>query len=169
MRVEIVEKIPERRAEMTEAPKDIALKLALKNFNAAMQHEDSLFEKPEAEIRPVTSTVNSRGCCSGETLLRFRDKEFGRSQTMHVRLIEKLSELLKDAGSSEALTARLGVTSKGSKKTDEVEHSLWIQLDAVGDSSEHAILRWGLGLARLQQALLFTCRYLRQRTSEKGG
>jgi len=42
-----------------------------------------------------------------------------------------------------------------------------MELEAAGDSSEQATLRWGLGLAHLQQALLFTSRYLRQQNSQK--
>jgi hypothetical protein len=37
-----------------------------------------------------------------------------------------------------------------------------VRLLAKGDSAEQAALRWGLGLAHLQQALLFTSRHLRQ-------
>jgi hypothetical protein len=44
---------------------------------------------------------------------------------------------------------------------------LGIELEAVGDNSDQAALRWGLGLAHLQQALLFTSRYLRQLISQK--
>jgi hypothetical protein len=42
-----------------------------------------------------------------------------------------------------------------------------VDLEAVGDSNEQATLRWGLGLAHVQQALLFSSRYLRQKISQK--
>jgi hypothetical protein len=47
--------------------------------------------------------------------------------------------------------------------------ALRVDLEAVGDSNEQATLRWGLGLAHLQQALLFTSRHLRQKISQKSG
>jgi hypothetical protein len=47
--------------------------------------------------------------------------------------------------------------------------SLRIELEAVGNNGDQAALRWGLGLAHLQQALLFTSRYLRQLISQKNG
>jgi hypothetical protein len=41
------------------------------------------------------------------------------------------------------------------------ELALWLRLDATGESAEQAVLRWGLGLTHIQQALLFTSRHLR--------
>jgi hypothetical protein len=44
-----------------------------------------------------------------------------------------------------------------------------MRLAAQGDSAEQAVLRWGLGLAHVQQALLFTSRHLRMRLAQTGG
>jgi hypothetical protein len=77
--------------------------------------------------------------------------------------------LLKGAGSQEALMARLCLVSAGKDESAPGVYFLGIELEAVGDSGEHAALRWGLGLAHLQQALLFTSRYLRQRIAHKEG
>jgi hypothetical protein len=41
------------------------------------------------------------------------------------------------------------------------ELELWIRLAAKGESPEQAVLRWGLGLTHIQQALLFSSRFLR--------
>jgi hypothetical protein len=44
-----------------------------------------------------------------------------------------------------------------------------MRLAAKGNTPEQAVLRWGLGLAHLQQALLFTSRHLRQQIAQKNG
>jgi hypothetical protein len=41
-------------------------------------------------------------------------------------------------------------------------------LEARGTGGEQARLRWGLGVAHVQQALLFTSRYLRQQMGQNG-
>jgi hypothetical protein len=88
---------------------------------------------------------------------------------MHFQLIQKLVELLKHAGSQDVLKAKVCLISGGQKNTPAGAFALRIQLEAAGESREQAALRWGLGLAQLQQALLFTSRYLRQAISQKSG
>ena len=91
--------------------------------------------------------------------------------------MEKLIELLKEAGSSESLETTLCLTSgsisvgsSGSQdKPSQKELALWLRLAAKGESPEQAVLRWGLGLAHIQQALLFTSRYLRLHLAQTGG
>ena len=74
---------------------------------------------------------------------------------------------LKNAGSPEVLAARLCLISEKRDAGVQGIFALKIELEAVGDSGEQAALRWGLGLAHLQQALLFTSRYLRQQISQR--
>jgi hypothetical protein len=88
---------------------------------------------------------------------------------LYFQLLQKLIELLRGAGSQEVLMARLCLVSAGKDESTPGIFSLHIELEAVGDSGEQAALRWGLGLAHLQQALLFTSRYLRQRVSQREG
>jgi hypothetical protein len=83
--------------------------------------------------------------------------------------MQKLIELLKGAGSQEVLMARLCLVLTGEEESSAVVFSLGIELEAVGDNGDQAALRWGLGLAHLQQALLFTSRHLRQVISQKNG
>jgi hypothetical protein len=86
---------------------------------------------------------------------------------LYFQLIQKLIELLKGAGSQEVLMARLCLVSAGKSESSSGVFSLGIELEAVGDNGDQAALRWGLGLAHLQQALLFTSRHLRQLISQK--
>ena len=46
---------------------------------------------------------------------------------------------------------------------------LSIRLVAEGSSAQQAELRWGLGLARIQQALLFRSRALKQQIANESG
>ena len=63
--------------------------------------------------------------------------------------------------------ARLCLVSAGKDESSPGVLSLGIELEAVGDNGDQAALRWALGLAHLQQALLFTSRHLRQLISQK--
>jgi hypothetical protein len=167
MRVEVVEKLPERGA--AEAPDDAAVKLALQNFKSALQGDDSLFDSPGMGNWQVTSAGEGRATCSGGFELSLRGKEAGRNRGIHFQLIQKLIELLKDAGSPAILAVKLCLISKAHDEPGQEDRVLRIELESVGDSNEQAALRWGLGLAHLQQALLFTSRYLRQQISQKKG
>jgi hypothetical protein len=110
-------------------------------------------------------------------LLEFREAENSQSRSLHFVLIEKLIELLKEAGSNDSLEATLCLTSGSifvnGLRTPGVarqkELALWMRLTAKGDSADQAVLRWGLGLAHLQQALLFTSRHLRMHLGQMGG
>ncbi len=169
MRVDIVESIPERRGGMGQASEDSAVKLALKNFQNAMQSDDSLLQGHQTEAGPVFMAEPGGYTCSGDFVLTFRGEELGRDRGTYSQLIQKLSELLKHGGSQDVLTAKLCLISGEPKEIPGEAFALRIQLEAVGDSSEQAALRWGLGLAQLQQALLFTSRHLRQQISQKSG
>jgi hypothetical protein len=110
-------------------------------------------------------------------VLEFRQAELSGNRSLHFLLIEKLIELLKEAGSAETLEATLCLTpgsismsSPGSEeKLIQKQFAIWIGLAAKGDSVEQAGLRWGLGLAHIQQALLFTSRHLRLHLAQTGG
>lgn len=167
MRVDVVEGIPERGAGKTEAAENASVKLALQSFQGAMQGEESIFDSRQEEKWQVTRAEDGREMCSGRFFLSFRGKETGSDRGLYFQLIQKLIELLKNAGSPEVLAARLCLISEKRDAGVQGVYALKIELEAAGDSSEQASLRWGLGVAHLQQALLFTSRYLRQQISQK--
>ena len=169
MRVDVVEHVPGRGAAAGEAAEDGSVKLALRSFASAMQDDDSLFVSEYGGNWRVSRAGDGRAICSGRFSLCFKEKEFGLDPGLYFQLLQKLIELLRGAGSQEVLMARLCLVSAGKDESPLGIFSLNIELEAVGDSGEHAALRWGLGLAHLQQALLFTSRYLRQRVSEREG
>jgi hypothetical protein len=165
MRVEVVENIPERGAGV--AGDDAAVKLALQNFTSALQGDDSFFDSRPIGKWQVISGGDGRATCAGGFVLSLRGKEAGRNRGLHFQLIQKMVELLKNAGSPEILKARLCLSSETEQESGQAVFSVRMELESVGDSNEQAALRWGLGLAHLQQALLFTSRYLRQQSSQK--
>jgi len=169
MRVDVVERLPEHVAATAEAAEDASVKLAVQNFQSAMQGDDSLFASEYKGNWRVCRAGDGRGICSGNFSLSFKEKEFVQNRGLHFQLIQKLIELLKSAGSPEVLMARLCLVSAGKDESSPGVFSLGIELEAVGNNGDQAALRWGLGLTHLQQALLFTSRYLRQMISRKNG
>jgi hypothetical protein len=167
MRVEVVENIPER--DSGEAVADGSVKLALQNFRSALQGEDSFLDSRPIGNWRVTNSGDGHASCSGGFVLSLRSRETGGNWGMHFQLIQKLIELLKNAGSPEILAVKLCLVSEKGPESEEAAFALRMELESVGDSKEQAALRWGLGLVHLQQALLFTSRYLRQQISQKKG
>ena len=167
MRVDVVERLPEHAAAAGEVAEEASVKLALQNFQSAMQGDDSLFVSEYGGNSRVNRAGDGRGICRGNFSLSFKEKEFERNRGLYFQLIQKLIELLKGAGSQEVLMARLCLVSAGKNESCPGAFSLGIELEAVGDNGNQAALRWGLGLAHLQQALLFTSRHLRQLISQK--
>ena len=163
MRVEAVEKIPKRTAK-AEAASDAAATLAIKNFVAALQSDDSLFALLEPLEGPARDGESSERVFFGDVVVGFKQEDFSRQRSLQFLLVEKMIELLNDAGSKDTLEAKLCLTSQhpATGEGGQKQHSLCVRLLAKGDSAEQAALRWGLGLAHLQQALLFTSRHLRQ-------
>lgn len=177
MRVEAVGEIPKRTGLSGARAGDAAAGLAIKSFLAAIESDDSLFGVAQPLAGPSTEESPSGRACFGDIVLEFRQAEHNGNRSLHFLLIEKLIELLKEAGSAETLEATLcltpgsiSVSSSGSKeKTIQKQFAIWIRLAAKGDSAEQAVLRWGLGLAHIQQALLFTSRHLRLHLAQTGG
>ncbi|MGC1620662.1 MAG: hypothetical protein WA765_19390 [Candidatus Acidiferrum sp.] len=177
MRVEVVEKIANRIEARGISPIDAPPTLAIKNFLAAIESDDSLFCIAQPFAGPSATESAGGRFYSGDIVLKFRQAEHRQQRSLHFVLVEKLSELLKDAGSPESLGTTLCLTSasisagnpEGKGKPIQNEMALWLRLDAIGDSAEQAVLRWGLGLTHIQQALLFTSRHLRLHLAKNDG
>lgn len=165
MRVETIEQVPGKTSVGLVAG-DAAAAMAIKNFVAAIDSDDSLLRLVEPIGGPSAQVAEGGGFYIGEMTLEFRDSEHGKQRSLYFLLVEKLIELLRDAGSTETLRATLCLASvKDGRQKEGV--ALWVQLAAKGDSPEQAALRWGLGLTHLQQALLFTSRHLRMQIAHR--
>src|SRR2546422_11250910 len=75
MRVDVVERLPEHGAVKGEAAEDTSVKLALQNFQSAMQGDDSLFASEYRGNWRVSRAGDGRGICSGNVSLSFKEKE----------------------------------------------------------------------------------------------
>ncbi len=169
MRVDVVESLPLLDETGSPAVDDAGAERALRSFFAAIESDDSLFtcEAPRARLTDATSgSTPGAALCSGDFVLRFRGASLGGNRRLHFSLVEKLVELLKVAGSAEWLTARICLTSDSGGEGKPAGFALRLRLEAQGNSAEQAGLRWGLGVAHVQQALLFTSRYLRQQIAQ---
>jgi hypothetical protein len=186
MRVVVVEKIARRPEAAGIVGGDAEASLAVKNFIAAIDSDDSLFCAAQPLTRasveePKVDCDFSGTVYSGDIVLRFRRAEHSRLKSIHFLLMEKLTELLKADGSQESLEATLCLTQEEISVSSSVSApenremrnqggmALWIRLTAKGDSPERALLRWGLGLAHVQQAVLFSSRHLRLHLTQTNG
>jgi methylmalonyl-CoA mutase cobalamin-binding subunit len=167
MRVEVVDLLPETGEAGGEVA-DAAVERAVKNFVAAMGNEDSLFAVKKLEAVRTSGAPDADPVCGGAFALEFREASQARSQSAHFSLLQKLAELLKDAGSPDTLVVTLCVCSGSVAEEGGAGFGVRVRLEAKGKTSEQAALRWGLGLAHVQQALLFTSRYLRQQLGKSG-
>lgn len=162
MRVNAVEKISKRTAQAALGAGETPAALAMKNFVAAMENDDSLFALLEPMQGPAPDVAAGAQLFSGDLELGFKQEALARQRSLQFLLVEKLIELLKDAGSKDTLEAQLCLAARNDNQGNQQQNLLCVRLLAKGDSAEQAALRWGLGLAHLQQALLFTSRHLRQ-------
>jgi hypothetical protein len=181
MRVEAVGEMPKRTGAAGVVTGDAGASLAIKSFLAAIESDDSLFCIAQPLAGPSADKSASGGVSSGDIVIEFRQDDLKSQKSLHFLLIEKLTELLKEAGSSESLETTLCLTSgsisvsatagasSSQDRPPQKELALWLRLAAKGVSQEQAVLRWGLGLAHLQQALLFTSRHLRQHIAQMHG
>lgn len=169
MRVDVMESLPVQDRAGSPAVQDAGSERALRSFFAAIESDDSLFtcEAPVPRVGDRSATsVPGGALCSGDFVLRFCGESLGSNRRLHFSLVEKLVELLKADGSAEWLAARICLTSDSGAEAKPPGFALRLRLEAQGSSSEQAALRWGLGVAHVQQALLFTSRYLRQQIGQ---
>ena len=166
MRVEVVEALPEQDKAAFRSFSDAAVERALKSFLGVISAEDSLFTAEPGGILAGNVSAGET-MCSGRITLKFRDEALAANRGAHFSLLQKLSELLKQASSAESLNALLCI-STGASDAKQPKFALTMRLEATGNSADQAALRWGLGLAHVQQALLFTSRSLRQQLAQPG-
>ena len=92
----------------------------------------------------------------------FTRDEFNFTQERYEDAVRRLVELwMKDFASADTLTVRLEMVPCRYAAQDRVGIALRVMLAARGATPEQAETRWGLGLARVQQALLFVSRAMR--------
>src|SRR5271169_541469 len=111
MRVDAVGEIPKRAGGSSAATGDAAAGLAIKSFLAAIESDDSLFCVAQPLAGPSAEESPRGRVFSEDLVLEFRQAKLKCQKSLHFVLIEKLIELLKEAGSKETLQATLCLRS----------------------------------------------------------
>jgi hypothetical protein len=140
----------------------------LRNFLTAVNSTDSLFSSASASTQNDSpAALSAREACefASHASLLFAESSLNFERDHFMDLAACLKELLeRDSGN--AIRAVLRILPCEFPSQNRRGFCLSIRLVAHGASVEQAEIRWGLGLARLQQALLFSARALRQQFSE---
>ena len=142
--------------------------LPLRSFLTAVNSTDSLFSSASASTQNDSHAAASAGeACefASHTSLVFAESFLNFERDHFMDLAARLKELL-ERDSGDAIRTVLRISTCEFPHQNRRGFCLSIRLVAHGASAEQAEMRWGLGLARLQQALLFRARALRQQFSE---
>ncbi len=140
----------------------------LANFLSAVNSADSLFASVRAQTGLEHRASHEETCLFfTRVVLAFADPPMNFEQETYAGLLEKLEELLAKGGGSESLRIELSLHPCRYNEEARWGACLVVLLQASGRTDEQAILRWGLGLAHVQQALLFTSRVLRQERAQR--
>jgi hypothetical protein len=136
----------------------------LRTFLAAVNSGDSLFTTLRSKAWPEAAGTGSEAVYefASRIDLVFASERLQSSLAAHGDLVERLRALLTKEDESAPLRAELSLVPCRFRAQGTQGCALRIVLRARGARPEQAELRWGLGLARIQQALLFTSRALRQ-------
>jgi len=138
--------------------------LPLRNFLIAVNSPESVFATLTAAIECKSTVAEAAGEVyefSSWTSLVFTVPSLNFDRSQYVELAERLKELLQ-RDSADSIRGVLRVAACVFQDQAHRGFCLGIRLVASGDSAKQAELRWGLGLARVQQALLFRARALGQ-------
>lgn len=134
--------------------------LPLRNFLASVNSAESMFATAGTTVKsdpPAAVSAGSAYEFASQTQIVFADPSLNWERKEYVALCAGLKELL-ERDSAEAVRAALRVSSCVFTGKNRRGFCLSIRLVAEGSSAQRAELRWGFGLARIQQALLFRSR-----------
>jgi hypothetical protein len=138
--------------------------LPLRNFLTAVNSAESVFASAAAATECSAIAVGPGGEIhefGSQVCVVFAVPSLNFDRANYLELAADLKELLeRDPADTTRATLRISPCDF----TDQNRRGfcLGIQLVSRGDSEKQAEVRWGLGLARIQQALLFRARALGQ-------
>jgi hypothetical protein len=138
--------------------------LPLRNFLASVNGAESIFATASATTKSdLPAAVSAGGAYefASQTRIVFAELSFNWERKHYVDLSSGLKDLL-ERDTADAVRAVLRIFSCDFTAETRRGFCLGIRLVAEGSSAQQAELRWGLGLARVQQALLFRSRALKQ-------
>lgn len=138
--------------------------LPLRNFLAAVNGADSMFLTSRATTKsdlPAAVPADRADEFASRLTVVFADSSFNSERKNYAELASALKELL-ERETADAVRAVLLISGCSFANEKRPGFCLGIRLVAEGESTQQAETRWGLALARVQQALLFRSRTLKQ-------
>lgn len=138
--------------------------LPLRNFLASVNGVESIFATASVTTKsePPAEVSADEACeFASQARIVFAELPLNWDRKNYAALCSGLKELL-ERDAADALRATLRISSCDFAGEKQKGFCLDVRLIAEGNSAQQAELRWGLGLARLQQALLFRSRALKQ-------
>jgi hypothetical protein len=142
--------------------------LPLRNFLDSVNGEESIFATASATTKSDLPAAVSAGHAyefASQVTIVFGESSLNLERRHYVDLCAGLKELL-ERDTAEAIRAVLRISPCDFTAESRRGFCLSIRLVAEGSSAQQAELRWGLGLARVQQALLFRSRTLKQKIAD---
>ena len=136
----------------------------LRNFLTTVNGAESVFTTVSASTRSdLPAAVSGVGAheFAFEATLVFAEPSLNFERKQYLELSSGLKELL-ERDTADTVRAVLRIAPCDFSAQSKRGFCLGIRLVAEGDSLEQAELRCGLALARIQQALLFRARLLKQ-------
>lgn len=141
--------------------------LPLRNFLIVINDAESPFATMSATAKRDSPAAVSSGNAyefASQVSLVFAETSLNFDRECYINLSSSLKDLLeRDTGNAVRAVLRISLCEFPGQNGRGF--CLEIRLVAEGDTTEQAELRWGLGLARMQQALLFRARTLKQQAS----
>ena len=142
--------------------------LPLRSFLTAVNGEDSSLSSVSSSTQlysPASVSAGEAFEFASQASLVFAESPLNFERNRFVDLTAGLKDLL-ERDSGDAIRAVLRISPCDFPIQNRRGFCLSIRVVAHGVSAEQAKMRWGLGLARIQQALLFRARALRQQFGE---
>jgi hypothetical protein len=142
--------------------------LPLRNFLASVNGAESVFATSSAGTKSDLPAAVSAGPAyefASQATIVFAAPSLNWEREHFVGLCSELKELL-ERDTANAARAVLRISPCDFTAENRRGFCLSIRLVAEGSSAQQAEMRWGLGLARIQQALLFRSRALKQHIAE---
>jgi hypothetical protein len=142
--------------------------LPLRNFLISVNGEESVFTTASATTKSDMPAAVSAGPAyefASQIRIVFSEPSLNWERRHYEALGSGLRELL-ERDTKDTVRAVLRISPCDFTTEHRRGFCLTIRLVAEGSSTQQAELRWGLGLARVQQALLFRSRVLKQHTAD---
>jgi hypothetical protein len=142
--------------------------LPLRNFLTSINSPESVFSTADVSTKCDSPAAISAGLAyefASQTGIVFAETSLNWERRHYEDLASTLKQLL-EREAADSVRVALRISSCDFKEEHRRGFCLSVRLVAEGSSAQQAELRWGLGLARIQQALLFRSRSLKQRVAE---